>query len=158
MKNSWPWAATIGNSTTCKRCKMKKRVISTARILMILYILALAAICFGNMENLPKVHKTFLGLEWDKYVHFLMFLPFPLITYWAAGVEPANPWKAIGRTLCIFLAGCLIAAATEIGQEFLPYRSADPKDFLADAIALAVASLAVFLIMLFTGIRNSRTQ
>lgn len=137
---------------------MKKRITLIARVLMILYIVALAALCFGNTDKLPKISKTILGLEADKIVHFLMFLPFPLLTYWAAGVNPDGPWKALGRVLLIFLAGGILAAGTELIQAILPYRSADPKDFLADAVALALASLAVFIIMLVKGLRSSRAQ
>ena len=58
--------------------------------------------------------------------------------------------------LLIFLVGTLIAAGTEVGQSLFPYRTTDPKDFLADTIALAVYSLAVFIVMLTHGIRSSR--
>ena len=137
---------------------MKKRTIILFRILLVLYIVALLILCFGHFGNLPQIHSKILGLEQDKVVHFLMFLPFPLLCYWADGIEPDGPRKAIGRMLSIFLSGCLMAAATEIAQRFLPYRTADPKDFLADTIALAVSSLAVFIVMLIHGIRSTRTE
>ena len=136
---------------------MKRNTTLCFRILMILYIIALAVLCFGHFGSLPQIHSKILGLEQDKVVHFLMFLPFPLLSYYALGIQPSGPWKAIGLVLLIFLAGSLVAAATEIAQGFLPYREADPKDFLADTCALALCSLAVFIIMLVKGIRSSRT-
>ena len=125
---------------------------------MILYIAAVAFLCFAHFEKMPDIQKTVLGLEQDKIVHFLMFLPFPFLSYFAIGKNPSGPWKAIGAVLLIFLAGCLIAAGTELGQGFFPYRSTDAKDFLADACALALGSLAVFIIMLVKGVRSSRTN
>ena len=137
---------------------MNRKTLLLARILMILYILAVAGLCFGHLDKLPKATRTIFGLELDKVIHFLMFLPFPLLSYFAIGKNPSGPWKAIGEVLLIFLAGCLIAADTELVQAVLPYRSADPKDFLADTVALVLASLAVFIIMLVKGIRTSRAQ
>lgn len=137
---------------------MKKSVVILFRILIALYIVAIAILCFGHFGSLPHIHSKFLGLEQDKLVHFLMFLPFPLLAYFAVGKHPAGPWKALGEMLLIFLVGTLVAAGTEIGQSFFPYRTTDPKDFLADTIALAVCSLAVFIVMLIHGIRSTRTD
>ncbi len=137
---------------------MSRKATLIFRILMILYIIALAVLCFGHFGHLPQIHSKILGLEQDKVVHFLMFLPFPLLSYYALGIQPSGPWKAIGLVLLIFLTGSVLAAATEIAQGFLPYRQADSKDFLADGCALALSSLAVFIIMLVKGTRSARTQ
>ena len=135
---------------------MKRRTVLIARILLILYLLALAVLCFSHLDKLPQLHDKILGFDPDKLVHFLMFLPFPYLCYFAIGKNPSGPWKAIGTVLLIFLAGCLTAACTEIGQSFFPYRSADPKDFQADAASLALNSLIVFILMLVKGICQSR--
>ena len=105
------------------------------------------------MENVPR---SLLGIPMDKVVHFLMFLPFPLLCYPALGWDPPGPRKALGVVLLFFLIGCLIAAGTEIAQCFLPWREGDTKDFFADSLALAIASLAVFILMLRKGIRSDR--
>ena len=87
---------------------MKRSTVILFRILVILYIIALAILCFGHFGNLPQIHNKILGLEQDKVFHFLMFLPFPLLSYFALGKSPSGPWKALGIVLLIFLAGCLI--------------------------------------------------
>lgn len=137
---------------------MKKSTVILFRILIVLYLVAVAVLCFGHFGKLPQIHSKILGIEQDKLVHFLMFLPFPLLSYFAVGKNPAGPWKALGEVLLIFLAGCLIAAGTEVAQGFLPYRTADPKDFQADTLALALCSLIVFILMIVKGIRSSRTR
>ena len=137
---------------------MKKSTVILFRVLIVLYLAAIAVLCFGHFGNLPQIHSKILGFEEDKVVHFLMFLPFPLLSYFAVGKNPASPWKALGEVLLIFLAGCLIAAGTEAGQSFLPYRTTDPKDFQADTIALALCSLAVFILMIVKGTRSSRNR
>ena len=86
-----------------------------------------------------------------------MFFPFPILAWLALGRRPSGPWPALGLTLLLFLIGCALAACTEIVQQFLPWRSADPRDFSADALALALSALIVFIKMLVTGIRSART-
>ena len=136
---------------------MSKRNVTIARILMLLYIAALAYLCFGHFSNLPQISRKFLNIDTDKIVHFIMFLPFPVLFYFCIGKNPRNAFMALLAVLGIFLAGCLIAAGTEIGQKFIPDRASDPKDFLADSIALGLSSLAVFIIMVIKGIKQSRT-
>ena len=126
--------------------------------LFVAYVCAVAWLCFGEFKPDPDMPRRLWGIPMDKLVHFLMFLPFPLLAYFAVGKHPAGPWKALGEMLLIFLVGALVAAGTEIGQSFFPYRTTDPKDFLADTIALAVCSLAVFIVMLIHGIRSTRTD
>ena len=135
---------------------MTKRKIITARILMLLYIAAIAYLCFGHFDDMPDISRSFFGIDTDKIVHFAMFLPFPLLSYYCIGKKPKNALAAIAAVLGIFLAGCVIAALTEIGQGMTAYRNADPKDFLADGIALGISSLAVFIIMVIHGIRSCK--
>lgn len=130
---------------------MKARTLLLFRILMVLYIAAVAVLCFAHFRNMTEVPTTIFGLEADKVVHFLMFLPFPLLAYLALGKQPKTPWRALWAILALFFTGSLIAAGTEIGQSFLPYRSADPMDFKADTLALAIGSLVAFIVMLWRG-------
>ena len=45
-----------------------------------------------------------------------------------------------------FIIGALLAYGTEYVQGKLPYRSMDINDFKADALALAISSVFVFII------------
>ena len=135
---------------------MNKTAILISRIALILYLALIVFLCFGHFKHLPDAPKTFLGFEMDKVVHFLMFFPFPILTWLAVGKQPEGPWKALGMVLLIFLCGSLIAAATEIGQGFISYRTTDPNDFKADSLALALSSLMIFIKMLIMGIRSAR--
>ena len=136
---------------------MKKSVLILSRILLVLYLICLGILCFGNFSGMPEMEKKILGFDPDKVVHFLMFFPFPILAWLALGRRPSGPWPALGLTLLLFLIGCALAACTEIVQQFLSWRSADPRDFSADALALALSALLVFIKMLVTGIRSART-
>ena len=128
---------------------MKQRTIHIARILMVLYLLALTFLCLWNFSHLPDVSHKFMGIAVDKIIHFLMFLPFPMIFYLAVGKTPRKGWMLIVYILCIFALGCILGAATEFAQGLTKYRVSDPMDFRADAIGLAVCSLVVFIVGLF---------
>ena len=136
---------------------MKKNLLILFRILLVVYLLCLCFLCFGDFSGMPHIKEKILGFDPDKVVHFLMFFPFPILAWLAMERHPSGPWPALGLTLLLFLAGCVLAAGTEIGQHFLPRRTSDPKDFLADALALALSAFIVFLKMLVSGIRSTRT-
>ena len=120
------------------------------RILTILYLGAVALLCFANFNNLPDVQKTFLGIPADKIVHFLMFLPFPILAFWSLRLRRKGLVKTLLVLVAIFIVGCLIAWGTEYVQSKLPYRDMDLLDFRADRIGLAVGCMAMFFIQLFS--------
>ncbi|MBR4134092.1 MAG: VanZ family protein [Bacteroidales bacterium] len=117
-----------------------------ARIVFLLYLAAVLYLCFGNFSDMSSVAKHFLGIESDKVVHFLMFLPFPILFYMAFGWRTRNPWHSMLMVLAILALGCLIAAGTELVQELIPYRAADIADFMADFLALCIASTVTFFV------------
>ena len=116
------------------------------RIALVLYLAALAYLCFGHFDSLPHVKPYFLGFPIDKVVHFLMFFPFPLLLFAAFDRLTTKPWHSLLFAVLTFLLGCLIAAGTELGQSMTIYRTGDPWDFKADALALAISSVIVLMI------------
>ena len=84
-----------------------------------------------------------------------MFLPFPVLSFWAFDYKAGKPWKSVLLVFILFLLGCIIAAATEIGQYYTSYRSSDPRDFASDILALAISSVAIIVIYFSCHKRNS---
>ena len=117
-----------------------------SRILFFLYLVAIAFLCFMHVDKMPDIQKHILGIPTDKIVHFLMFLPFPILMYLAYDHLTDKVWRALLFSVVTFLLGALVAAGTEYGQNFLPYRSMDLADFKADLMALAVSGLTVLVI------------
>ena len=116
------------------------------RILLLAVYLALVAwLCFGRFDNMDQVPKHILGIPADKIVHFLMFFPFPFLCFMVFDRFTTNRRQSLLFTGAVFLAGCLVAAATELGQAQTDWRSGDITDFLADALSLLVGSLIVFI-------------
>jgi len=117
-----------------------KNGIVVARVVFILYIIAVLYLCFGHFDSLPQVSRKIFGIETDKLVHFAMFFPFLPLSYLAVGKLYKSPWTAMLLIVALFITGCVLAAGTEIIQGMLKYRSQDSRDFRADTISLAVGS------------------
>ena len=117
-----------------------------ARILFLLYIAAVAMLCFMHVDKLPDVQKFIFGIPTDKVAHFLMFLPFPILAFFAFDKYTESPRQSFIYTGLTCAAGCLLAAGTELIQSRLSYRSGDPNDFIADFLAIILGSLIVLLI------------
>ena len=122
---------------------MTRRQLLWARILFGLYLVAVAVLCFGKFDGAQAAPRDLWGIPTDKIVHFLMFFPFPILACLASGGYRGERWQATFRTVIAFLAGCAFAAATEWVQTWLSYRSGDPVDFGADALALLLSSAIV---------------
>lgn len=124
---------------------MKKRKLF-ARMVFLLYFAAVLYLCFGEFSSLASVPGSFLGIKSDKIVHFLMFLPFPILFYMAFGWRTSRPWHSFLLALGILSLGTLIAAGTEFVQDLIPYRASDAMDLLADFLALCLSSVITFFI------------
>lgn len=116
------------------------------RVLLGLYLAALLFLCFGRFSSLPSVPWTIWGIPSDKVMHFLLFIPFPILTF-QAFYRGESPWLLF---LGVIVSGCLLATGTELGQRYLTtYRFGDWKDLLADAVGIAAGSLPLILWIIF---------
>lgn len=115
-------------------------------LMFICYICAVGFLCFGHFEDMPDVATTIFGIPTDKVVHFSMFFPFPLLAYATFGRKTKGRWKSILFILAIFLVGCILGIATELGQGLTDYRSCDINDFRADALGMALSSVFALII------------
>ena len=105
--------------------------------LFLIYLAAVAYCCFGSFDGIQQVSPSLLGIPTDKIIR-----------------HTDRPWQAVLLAGIVFASGCIIAAATEIGQSFLKYRSCDIKDFFADSLALVISTAAT----LFLDIRKMRKK
>ena len=126
-----------------------------ARLVFVAYIALVLLLCFGNFGDFTHhVSKSFLGIPTDKIVHFCMFFPFVTLSYFAVGRLYKSPWAALLLIIALFILGCVLAAATEIVQGYLSYRTADPKDFRADSISLIANSVITWIIDIYRRLKK----
>ena len=127
---------------------MTEKQRTLARVTFVLYLIAVAWLCFGNFGGMDDVPSSLWGLPMDKVVHFLMFFPYPLLAFLAIDPQTEKLPSSLLWTMVAFLTGCLVAGTTEIVQaRFLPYRTGDIADFKADLLALVVGSVFIFVKM-----------
>ena len=123
---------------------MSKKLIT--RILFFLYLAAVLFLCFGRFENTPDVPWSFLGIPSDKLVHFCMFFPFPILAFLAFDKYTGTPRATFLYSGLTWVLGMLLALGTEWGQAHLTtWRSGDPLDLAADALALTLGTVLVIL-------------
>ena len=116
-----------------------------ARILFVVYLAAIAFLCFMHADKIPDMQKTLFGIPTDKVAHFLMFLPFPILVFLAYDHVTNKVWSVVLFAVLTFAVGAAIAWGTEYIQGMLPYRSRDVADFRADLLALGISTLGVFI-------------
>ena len=123
------------------------------RLLFLGYLAAVLVLCFGRFDNVPSVPWTLFGIPADKVVHFCMFFPFPVLAFLAFDRYTETVRSTLLYAGITLVAGLLLAVGTEWGQARLTnYRSGDPLDFAADAVALFLS----FLLVVFWDIRKQK--
>ncbi|MBR6863565.1 MAG: VanZ family protein [Bacteroidales bacterium] len=125
---------------------MTHRQLIIARILFVAYLVTVAFLCFGKFDSSQDVPKVLWGIPTDKIVHFLMFLPFPVLAYFAFNRFSEKVWSSILWMSAAFIAGCAFAAGTEWVQSYLAYRTGDPADFKADFLAITAGTVIVLIL------------
>jgi len=127
---------------------MAKVSVKTAlsRVLFLMYLVCIAFVCFMSSSSVPKMSVTLLGLPTDKIIHFLMFLPFPILFYLSFDHKKSGFLPSLGFATIALVLGCGIAAGTELIQGLLPTRAKDLYDFLADSSAVLCSSLLVLIL------------
>lgn len=117
-------------------------------VLFCIYLAAVALACFTKPSNLPDLSQgTFLGIPMDKVLHFIMFLPYPLL----ASISFIDPDKRMAGNLAVLaviaVTGIGVAYGTESIQAQLGYRSYDLKDLYADSLGIITGAFATSIVI-----------
>ena len=134
---------------------MKGRITAIYITLFCVYLAAVGVLCFIRPSSIPEIDiKTFLGIPIDKVLHFLMFLPYPIL----AGLV------FIGRDcgiVCGFIiiaviavTGAGVAYGTELIQAHTGYRSYEIADFHADIAGIITGSISVIAYLTYTRLKK----
>ena len=124
-------------------------------LFLCIYLIAVGVLCFLKPSSLPEVNiKTFLGVPIDKVMHFVMFLPFPILS----SLVFINKNQKTGISLLILsilaAAGACISYGTELIQSEIGYRSYEIKDFYADLTGIATGSIIGTIYLTYTKLKK----
>lgn len=86
-----------------------------------------------------------LGIELDKLVHFTLFFPYSIFAWLAFGRSSTKKFSN-WSFLLIGFSGLVLASVTEFLQLLNPNRNFDPKDMLANFIAIIAGTLLITVI------------
>lgn len=125
------------------------------KLLFVLYLAALCFCCFWNFSGGLDLGGEWFGIHKDKVIHFVMFLPFPVISYLSLPHVGDTPLKFLRFCILDFIAGVMLGAAIELLQGVEGFRSADVKDLFADCCGLAAA---VFCLQFFEAFIKKRRK
>lgn len=114
-------------------------------ILFLAYVAAVAWLCFGTFKPDPSIPRSIFGFPTDKVVHFLMFLPFPILG------TIAFDFRSWWRTLSVMTILANLAAFTfeQLQSRITTIRITDPKDLNANFLGISLGLLIAILIGLF---------
>ncbi len=128
---------------------MNKGAKILVNILYLVYIAMVLFFCFFKFST-PDLDlgKYFLGIRLDRYAHFIMFFPYPFITWLTLRYSKLFTRLSRHAIIITIVSGLLFAAFTEICQDcFFDSRQGDVFDFAADSAAIITGTIAAY----FTG-------
>ena len=113
------------------------------KILLFLAYLALVAwLCFGNFKPSPDIPRSVWGIPIDKCIHFLMFLPFPILGTLAFDFR--SWWRALAVSM---LMANVVAFLFERLQSVLTsHRITDARDLNANLLGITLGLLITIVI------------
>ena len=121
-----------------KKIEMKSNLRKLYTAFFCIYLIAVGLLCFLRPSSLPEVDiKTFLGIPVDKLLHFLMFLPYPILSGLVFIRKEQKMAVSIAILITLAVLGIGISYGTELIQARTGYRSYEIGDFYADITGIA---------------------
>lgn len=134
---------------------MKNRLKGISVIVFCIYLAAVAVLCFIRPSRLPEMDiRTFLGIPIDKVLHFLMFLPYPVLSAIVFISREQNRTAVTATLFILVLTGIGVAYGTEMIQAHTDYRSYEIADFLADIAGIAAGTVITASCLIYTRLKK----
>ena len=134
---------------------MKHRLKALSIVAFCIYLAAVAVLCFIRPSSLPELDiKTFLGIPIDKILHFIMFLPYPVLSGMVFISREQKRPAVIATLLILALTGIGVAYGTEMIQSHTDYRSYEIADFYADIAGIAAGTIFTASCLIYTRLKK----
>lgn len=114
-----------------------------ALISLCLYLAALAFLCFADPQSYPSTPLYLWNIPTDKIVHFIMFVPYPVLMFITVDNHSGSLMKRLITLSLVLVSGAALALGTEIIQGTTEYRSFELWDLAADIAGILISTMAV---------------
>ena len=104
------------------------------------YLAAVGYLCFLSPDSIPPLRQFISGIPTDKIIHFIMFLPYPLLAYISFRPDGKGLRSRFLVLAAIVAAGALMAMGVERLQ-IAAGRNYDIRDFYANLAGIAAGTL-----------------
>ncbi|MBR5100801.1 MAG: hypothetical protein IKX34_05815 [Bacteroidales bacterium] len=111
-------------------------------VLFLAYVALVAWLCFGTFKPDSSVPRSILGIPTDKVVHFLMFLPFPILG--TIALDFRSWWRTLSMTT--LLANIIAFCFEQLQSRITTVRITDPADLNANFLGITLGLLIAILI------------
>ena len=101
--------------------------------------------CLANFSSGPQLPSKIIGIQADKVIHFLIFLPYPVLVYGALHNLTEKPYGHMIIFATTLLTGCMFAGMIEFFQGLTDYRSAELMDFVADNLGVLTSLILIYI-------------
>ncbi len=129
-------------------------------ILLIIYIASVLFLSLYSFENTQiDLPKFFLGIPLDKIIHFIMYIPLPILL-WAVLIDfyPSYYHRGVALVI-IFIISIILSTSTEILQKTTEFRQFEYLDLIANYLGVIIGLLSISIIKkLIFYVRSSRLQ
>lgn len=117
-------------------------------ILFCFYLCAVLYLCLMKPDDIPHPEINLLGIPIDKAAHFLMFLPYPFLSYMLFHKKDRNIFANLCILIILYVAGVGLAYGTEHLQGMTDYRTQDMTDVYADLTGMIAGCIITFTYIL----------
>ena len=111
-------------------------------VMFLAYVALVAWLCFGTFKPDSNVPRSILGIQIDKVVHFLMFLPFPILG--TVALDFRSWWRTLSMTT--LLANIIAFTFEQLQSRITTVRITDPTDLNANFLGITLGLLIAILI------------
>ncbi len=111
-------------------------------MVFLIYLAAVAWLCFGNFKPGPDIPRSLWGIPIDKCFHFVMFLPFPILGTLAFDFR--SWWRALA--LSMLMANVVAFLFERLQSVLTSYRITDAKDLNANLLGITLGLLITIVI------------
>ena len=111
-------------------------------VLFLAYVAAVAWLCFGTFKPDPSIPRTIFNIPTDKVVHFLMFLPFPILG--TIAFDFRSWWRAL--SIMTILANLAAFTFEQLQSRITTVRVTDPSDLNANFLGISLGLLIAIII------------